>query len=327
MHELLTRIREKRPNAFDTAITAVIVLAAVLVGLETDPRVAAEHGALLHRLDVLVVAIFVGELALKIALEGRRPWRYFASKEPASRTARRFDLERVDFWHVFDFAIVVGSVVPMFQSDHAHAQLVPLFRLVRVLRMLRLAEEVPQLHVLVGALLRSLPSIAYIFLFMGLHFYAYAVVGTTLFVRSDPAHFGSLGAAMLTLFEVLTGNGFSSLMHDAIDRAPAFRYAGWVPVAYFASFVVVGVTIILNLFVGVITAEVNTVKNILAEREAARARALLDEREAEILDHVRTLERQLDSIKDSFKRLAQLRAPEVARSTDAPAPSAVESRS
>ena len=77
-------------------------------------------------------------------------------------------------------------------------------------------------NILVGALLKSLPSIAYICLFMCLHFYAYAVAGTILFSHSDPDRFAGIGTAMLTLFEIATGNGFSQTMHEAIGKASRF---------------------------------------------------------------------------------------------------------
>src|SRR5687767_9594020 len=83
-------------SAFQHLITAVIVLASVLVGVETDAGIVARHGALLHALDRVVLAIFVFEIAVKLLAEGKQPLRYFR-----------------DPWNVFDFVIVMLCFVPM----------------------------------------------------------------------------------------------------------------------------------------------------------------------------------------------------------------------
>jgi voltage-gated sodium channel len=55
---------------FHHFITAVILFAAVLVGVETDAGMVARHGRLLHLLDQVVLAIFVVEILLKMGAAG-----------------------------------------------------------------------------------------------------------------------------------------------------------------------------------------------------------------------------------------------------------------
>jgi voltage-gated sodium channel len=307
---LFDKIRRKQPNGFDHAITAVVVFSGILVGLQTDEGMMGAHATLLEALDDVVVAIFTAELLFKFALEGARPWRYFLNHDhdDVGHARRFFDLDRIDFWHAFDFAIVVMCLAPHLLPMHLHTQFLPFLRLVRILRVLRVAEDIQRLNVLVRSLLKSLPSIAYICLFMCMHFYVYAAIGSTMFAKEDPAHFGSIAATTLSLFEVVTGNGFSQLMHDAIDRAPQFDYAPWAPVVYFASFVVVAVMVILNLFVGVITSEMTALKNALIEEAHEQREVEIEEHELEILQHVETLESQLESIRDTLAKVKQSRA-------------------
>src|SRR5438067_12494166 len=105
---LLDAIREKRPNAFDHFITAVVAGSGVLVGLQTNATMMDAHAQLLEDLDDLVVAIFTLELLFKVVLEGKRPWRYFLNHRHADdHEPRLLDIDRIDFWHVFDFTIVV----------------------------------------------------------------------------------------------------------------------------------------------------------------------------------------------------------------------------
>ena len=84
MRERLGRLVDA--DEFQYGILAVIVLAALLVGLETSRALVARHGSLLHVLDILVLWIFVAEAVLKMARHGRRWYRYFG-----------------DAWNIFDF--------------------------------------------------------------------------------------------------------------------------------------------------------------------------------------------------------------------------------
>ena len=154
---------------FEATIMVVIILAGVLAGLETSPALVARYGALLEALDLAVLAIFVVEIVLKMAVHGRQPWHYFR-----------------DGWNVFDFTIVALCCLPM------NAQFAAVLRLARALRLLRLVTALPRLQLLVGALLKSLGAMGYVGLLLALMFYIYGVAGVQLFRKADADHFGSL---------------------------------------------------------------------------------------------------------------------------------------
>ncbi len=137
MTEPLGRLVDSDP--FQHGVLAVIVMAALLVGLETSRDLVASHGALLHGLDKVVLGIFILEAALKIGRHGRGWYRYFA-----------------DPWNVFDFLIVVVCLLPV------GGQYAAVLRLARVLRALRLVTAVPRLQLLVSSLLKSIPSLGYV---------------------------------------------------------------------------------------------------------------------------------------------------------------------
>jgi len=210
-------------GVFQRLILGTILFAGVLVGLETYPEVVARHGGVLHALDQLVLAIFVIEIVIKMGAEGSRPWRYFA-----------------DGWNVFDFVIVAVCFLPL------DAHYVTVLRLARLLRVLKLVRSLPRLQLLVGALLRSLPSMGYVALLLFLLFYVYAVAATFLFGPSDPLHFGTLELSLLSLFQIVTLEGWVDLMEVQMDAQPV------VAVGFFISFILLGTMVMLNLFIGVI---------------------------------------------------------------------------
>ncbi len=220
---------------FRGTIIAVIVFAGVLAGLETNAALVAQYRTLLHTLDAVVLAIFIAEIALKLAAHGRRPLDYFR-----------------DGWNVFDFSIVALCLLPV------GGPFATVLRLVRTLRLLRLISALPKLQLLVGALLKSLGAMGYVSLLLGLVFYVYAIIGIHLFGSHAPEHFGSLAVALMALFQMITLDNWSELFSAARTGAPI------AAVTYFVSFILLGTMIMLNLFIGII---MNSMSEMNAELE------------------------------------------------------------
>ncbi|MCB1172803.1 MAG: ion transporter [Leptospiraceae bacterium] len=249
-------------NWFQNTITMVIIIAGILVGIETYPAAVAAYGHPLHILDQMVLWIFVLEVLVKMGAEGSKPWRYF-----------------LDPWNIFDFIIVVAAFMPFGGSS------VAVLRLARLLRVLKLVRALPKLQILVGALLKSIPSMGYVSILLLLLFYVYAVAGVLFFGQNDPYHFADLQTAMLSLFRVVTLEDWTDVMYTQMfgcERYP-FPDIGTVQCTnphpsplggafYFVSFVLIGTMVILNLFIGVI---MNGMEEARAEgEEMIRADAL-----------------------------------------------------
>jgi voltage-gated sodium channel len=272
---------------FQRGILGTIVVAGVLVGLETYPSVVARYGDILRVLDRVIVGIFVLEAAAKIGRHGRRPWLYF--KDP---------------WNVFDFVVVALCLIP---ADFHYAAVL---RLARILRTLRLISAVPRLQLVVTSLIKSMPSMAYVGGLLFLLFYVYGVLGVFLWQGNDPAHFGNLKLSMLSLFRVVTLEDWSDVMYIQMYGADVYPAAGTpsmgpepagrplLAVVYFVSFVLVGTMIMLNLFIGVIVSSMNEAQAEQTYPEAPTG-AAAQGREVE------AIERQLAELQ---ARLASLRA-------------------
>ena len=259
MVKILKRIAES--SLFQNFIILVIILAGVVVGLETYHGFAQRHGHILHILNDVILAIFVAEILIKMGAEGKQPWRYF-----------------FDPWNVFDFLIVAACFLPI------GSQYAMVLRLARLLRVLRLVRALPKLQILVGALLKSIPSIGYISLLLFLLFYLYAVTATFLFGGNDPLHFGSLQKSMLTLFGTVTLEGWVDLMYVQIFGCDKWGYEGIAhmctapkgqPIVgplFFVTFILIGTMIIMNLFIGVIMNGMDEARKEAEEEKAVHAR-------------------------------------------------------
>ena len=226
---------------FQNSITVTILIAGILVGIATYTEFSSKHHVILELLNKIVLIIFIIEVIVKILAEGKKPWLYFT-----------------DGWNVFDFIIVAAAFMPFAGSSIA------VLRLLRLLRVLKLIKALPKLQMLVSALLKSLPSMAYVSILLGLLFYIYAVAGVFFFGENDPIHFSDLQTSMLSLFRVVTLEDWTDVMYINMFGCENYGYGdnmnlctnslgqSGLSVAFFVSFVLIGTMIILNLFIGVI---------------------------------------------------------------------------
>ena len=208
---------------------------AALIGVETVPGVVARSPAFFGALHVLVQALFVAEIAVRIAAHGRRVGGFFR-----------------DGWNLFDFGVVALSLLPVAGPFATVA------RLARILRVARAATALPDLRLIIGTMLRSIPSLGHVVLLLGLLFYIYGVVGFYLFGVADPVHWGSLPAAARTLFQILTLEG--RLEVEAASRV--VHPASWL---FYSSHIVVAVFVVTNLFIAVV---INNLETVRAEEAA-----------------------------------------------------------
>ena len=278
---------------FNQFIIWVILLAGVIVGIETyGERVVKWHNTL-HILDMTILWIFTIEAVIKILAEGDKPLNYF--KDP---------------WNVFDFLIVLVCWVAIF-TPSLDAGFVAVFRLARVLRVLRLVGAMPQLKTLVDAMLKSIPSMGYVGILLFLLFYIYGAMGVFLFGKNDPVYFGTLGTALVTLFQIVTLEGWADIMYknvfgcdhaiwgtDHCDNPQAMGYGALI---YFISFVLIGTMIVLNLFIGVI---MNSMDEVRLEQELEDQSKRRAAGEQSLEDEVAHLHQQLDGMKKQLDFIA-----------------------
>lgn len=222
---------------FQRTVMGLILLNAVTLGLETSASVMEAWGSLLVTLDTALLVLFTVEIGLRIYAFRSRFFR--------------------DPWGLFDFLVVAIAWMP------ASGPL-SVLRALRVLRVLRLISAVPSLRNVVEAMLAALPGMGSIVLLMVLIFYVFAVMAAKLFGPVDEAAFGTLGASLFTLFQLMTLDNWTSIVKPAMEASP------W-SLLFFLPFIVVSTFVVLNLFIGVIVESIQTLRD---QRAAARAEQL-----------------------------------------------------
>ena len=207
-------------KAFQGIVIAVILLSALMIGAKTH-NLSANVVAMLLFLDVAVTVFFAVEISIRF-LACPEKKNFFKSG-----------------WNIFDTVIVIGSLVPTGGSG------VLLARLLRVFRVLRLVSMVPELRLLINALLKAIPRMGYIALLMFVIFYIYAAIGSMYFHEINEVLWGDVSISMLTLFRVATFEDWTDVMYETMAVYPL----SWI---YYLTFIFLTAFIFLNMMVGTV---------------------------------------------------------------------------
>ncbi|MDP5219432.1 ion transporter [Ruegeria sp. 2205SS24-7] len=226
---------------FGQFITGVIIVNAVLLGMETSPALMDRFGSLIAGLDSVCLAIFVIEILMKLIARGHR---FFLSG-----------------WNVFDFLVVSIALAPATEG-------LSVLRALRILRVLRVISVAPSLRRVVEGFVKALPGMGSVFVLMAIIFYIGAVIATKLFGHSFPDWFGDLGLSAYTLFQIMTLESWS--MGIVRPVMAAYPYA-WV---FFVPFIMVTTFAVVNLLVGLI---VNSMQDAHHAEDEVKTDAYRDE--------------------------------------------------
>ncbi len=215
MNSLRKFVMDKRFNWF---ITGLIILNAILIGLETFPNIYEDYHSFFLVIDIIILTIFTIEVILKMVVLKKS---FFSNP-----------------WNIFDLVIVLGSVI-LYSTPF-----VSVLRIFRVLRVFRTITVIPTLRRIVAALFMAIPTISSVLLIMLIIFYVYAILGTSFYGDIAPEYFGDIFLSFVTLFQIFTLESWASGIFRPIF---AEEPLSWV---YFLSFIVIATFIMINLIVG-----------------------------------------------------------------------------
>lgn len=218
-------------------ILIVIIINAIVLGMQTSPGLMADYGRALDLIDDIALYIFVIELLIKLIVY-------------------RFSFFK-DGWNIFDFIIVGVALVPA-------AETFSVLRALRIMRALRVMSVVPQMRVVVQALLSALPGMTSVIVVLVLIFYVAAVMATKLFGTSPNPDiqewFGSVGKSLYTLFQIMTLESWSMGIVRPVMKENPLAWIFFIPFICMTSFMV------LNLFIALIVNSMEAVTS--ADKES-----------------------------------------------------------
>lgn len=249
-------------RGFQNFIIAVIVVNSITLGLETSPTVMAQAGSVLLALDRIALAIFVVEIVLKLIVYRLR---FFRSG-----------------WNIFDFSIVAITIAPVGEG-------VAVLRSLRILRALRLISVLPSMRKVVSALLKALPGMGSVVSLLLLIFYVGSVMATKLFGADFPEWFGSIGASLYTLFQIMTLESWSmGIVRPVMEAHPL----AWI---FFIIFILLTTFAVLNLFIAIMVDAMSATEHV----EQEETRTLVVEEHQAIMSELQAIRAELALLRSS----------------------------
>lgn len=257
----------------------------VLVFLNTS-CVAVEHYGqpgwltiFLFYAEYVFLILFILEMCLKMYALGVRT--YFESS-----------------FNKFDFFVVMGSIFEVVWSYYKEGSFgLSVLRALRLLRIFKVTKYWSSLRNLVISLLASMRSIISLLFLLFLFLLIFALLGMQLFGGefnfengTPAANFNTIANALLTVFQILTGEDWNEVMYNGIRSQGGIERGGMVYSVYFIILVLFGNYTLLNVFLAI------AVDNLANAQEMTAAQ----EEEAEDLKQAQAMELE--------KELASLRA-------------------
>lgn len=249
---------------FQRFIIILILINALILGLLTDARITQLIGKTLEMIDSMIIAVFVIEICLRLAVHR---WAFFR-----------------DPWSVFDFLIVSISLIPATGPFEV-------LRALRVLRVLRLLTMVPSMRRVVAGMIKAIPGLGSVGAIMSILFYVAAVMSTNLFGGSFPEWFGSLGASAYTLFQIMTLESWSmGIVRPVMEVHPH----AWL---FFLPFILIATFTILNLLMAVIVNAVQEVQHQELEQTQQHISEKVSQETSSVKQELADMRNELQQIK------------------------------
>ena len=266
--QLQLKLQQIRDNkAFELFVIGVILFSSLMIGVRTY-QLSDLMANILWVLDYGVTLFFLIEISIRMAAEKR--FLNFFKKG----------------WNIFDFCIVVISLIPLDNSEYAL-----IARMLRLFRVMRLISFIPELRVLVSALITALPRMGYVALLMFIIFYIYAVIGNVLYAEINPVLWGDLGISLLTLFRVATFEDWTDVMYETMT---VYGFS-WI---YFITFIFFSAFVFLNMMIGIVV-------EVLDEEHKKMTADEDEEKRHELVDNQQMIQQQIQQLNEKMDLLLQ----------------------
>lgn len=258
-------------------IVFVLFLNAITLGLDTNPEIMGKYGDLVDQINAIIPIIFVIEVGT----------RWFA------RGGRFFK----ETWNVFDVVIISISFLPSGSAFSA-------IRALRILRVLHVISLVPRMRHVVAAMIRSLPQIGSILALLLIVSYIASVIVTHLYGVEYPELFGSIGRSMLTMFQLMTLEGWAAEVVRPVMETHPYSVFLFIPYMLMTAFA------ILNLFTAVLVDSMQILQqNYSYERSEQQTAQVITDELLEVKADLQELTRELKKMRGALAGQTAVTAP------------------
>nr|XP_021335259.1 voltage-dependent L-type calcium channel subunit alpha-1D isoform X9 [Danio rerio] len=167
----------------------------------------------------------------------------------------------VSLFNRFDCFVVCGGITEtiLVEFEIMSPLGISVFRCVRLLRIFKVTRHWASLSNLVASLLNSMKSIASLLLLLFLFIIIFSLLGMQVFggkfnfdeTQTKRSTFDNFPQALLTVFQILTGEDWNAVMYDGIMAYGGPSSSGMIVCIYFIILFICGNYILLNVFLAI----------------------------------------------------------------------------
>ncbi|XP_044025273.1 calcium channel, voltage-dependent, L type, alpha 1D subunit, a isoform X7 [Siniperca chuatsi] len=167
----------------------------------------------------------------------------------------------VSLFNRFDCFVVCGGITEtiLVELEIMSPLGISVFRCVRLLRIFKVTRHWQSLSNLVASLLNSMKSIASLLLLLFLFIIIFSLLGMQVFggkfnfdeTQTKRSTFDNFPQALLTVFQILTGEDWNAVMYDGIMAYGGPSSSGMIVCFYFIILFICGNYILLNVFLAI----------------------------------------------------------------------------
>jgi voltage-gated potassium channel len=196
LHEIIFEAETPAGKAFDVALLVAIVASVVTVILESVTSIRAQYGPILRGMEWTFTILFTVEYVLRLLTVGR-PMKYATS-----------------FFGIVDLLAVVPTYLSIFFAGAQSLIVIRALRLLRIFRVLKLAQFVGEARMLRAALFASLRKII---VFLGTVVTIVLIVGSLMYlVEGEGSGFTSIPQGMYWAIVTLTTVGYGDIAPQTV---------------------------------------------------------------------------------------------------------------
>jgi voltage-gated sodium channel len=293
-------------RSFQLAVNLAILLCSILLGVETY---FPDDLLIFTFFDIFITTFFLLEIIFRlIAAPDIKNFFKLISiiripKERAkNQPTFRIKIREKQFWNCFDTLIILITIISLFEHFFEHPEFLLVSRLFRVVRVLRLFAISKELMAVEKKIISIIPTVFSFGLLLGILLYIYSIVGVYIFHHAEfeNADFSNLQNAYLTLFQIMTLDGWSDIMNTTSSSV----YSPLLVKMFFVSFVIMTAIISFNVFVAVLTSQVHDkmrnnalYKDFLLTKEINQTEQALQMNMTLILNEIQSLKKELESLR------------------------------
>lgn len=236
-----TRIRRKAKK-FYTHSSVEIFVALLIVGNffvnAAEAQIPGESKKVFKSFEIFFTVVFTVELIVNMTANWWMP--FWASG-----------------WNIFDFVVVVVSLLSlMLESLPGIAML----RLLRAFRVVRLFKRAVSLRKILNAIYESVPGVSNAFSILMLVMMLYAILAVDFF-SVHQEYFGNFAKALFTMFQMMTAEGWADIARELMDEMEAEnssypQVAKFLAALFFVSYIMICNIILANVVIAVLIEQV-----------------------------------------------------------------------